>query len=58
MVVIAEDWIKSKYITVDSYGWHCSDDAPNSIKKKFKEFMALINSEQTVMPTSEALENE
>lgn len=44
MMVVAGDWIKSKYITIDEDGWHCSDDAPDSIKKEFYNFMSQVNS--------------
>lgn len=44
MTLVAGDWIKSEYITIDETGWHCSDDAPDDIKQKFEEFMEKVNS--------------
>ena len=44
MAVIAyDDWMQSECITIDEDGWKCSEDAPEEIKKKFNEFMALAN---------------
>lgn len=43
MTISSEDWMNSKYITVDEKGWHCSDDAPEEIKKAFKEFMKMAD---------------
>ena len=43
MMILTEEWMESKYITVDSDGWHCSEDAPEENKQKFKEFMEEVN---------------
>lgn len=39
MISTYEDWMDSEFITVDEKGWHISDDAPDELKKKFKEFI-------------------
>jgi hypothetical protein len=41
-----EDWMKSEYITVDEKGWHISDDAPDDLKEKFREF--IVKAEQGI----------
>ena len=43
MIVLAGEWIKSKYITIDEDGWHCSPDAPEDIRKQYDEFMSMVN---------------
>ena len=44
MIIEYEDWMRSEYITIDEKGWHCSEDAPAEIKKKFKEFINMTKS--------------
>ena len=39
-----EELMNSEYITVDEKGWHISDDAPEELKEKFKEFMKKAES--------------
>ena len=48
MIVVAGDWIKSEYITIDESGWHCSDDAPDDIKQKFEDYMSQVNGSVTI----------
>lgn len=39
MKIHDEELMNSEYITVDEKGWHISDDAPEELKNKFKEFI-------------------
>lgn len=39
MRIIDEELMNSEFVTVDEKGWHISDDAPDELKKKFKEFI-------------------
>lgn len=39
MKIYDETLMNSEYITVDEKGWHISDDAPEELKKRFKEFI-------------------
>ena len=43
MMVVAGEWINSKYISFDEYGLHCADDAPDEIKKQYYEYMSTVN---------------
>ena len=39
MKIFDEDLMNSNFVTVDEKGWHISDDAPDELKEKFKEFI-------------------
>ncbi len=39
MKIFDEELMNSEHITVDEKGWHISDDAPEELKLKFREFM-------------------
>lgn len=44
MVVDAPTFIKSPYLIIDEKGWRLKENAPDQLKKEFKEFMNLIKS--------------
>ena len=39
MRIYDKELMNSKYVIVDERGWHISDDAPDDLKEKFKEFI-------------------
>ena len=39
MKIFDEELLNSEYVTVDETGWHISEDAPEELKKKFKDFI-------------------
>ena len=39
MKIIDEELMNSEFVTVDEKGWHISNDAPDELKEKFKEFI-------------------
>lgn len=39
MKIHDEELLNSEFVTVDEKGWHISDDAPEALKEKFKEFI-------------------
>lgn len=49
MTTVFEDWMKSEYITIDSDGWHCSEYAPDDIKKKFSDFLKRVKTDSVII---------
>lgn len=43
MINNAPDFIDSTYLIIDASGWHLRGDAPEDLKKKFKEYMDSLN---------------
>jgi hypothetical protein len=43
MISNAPDFINSPYLIIDATGWHLRADAPDDLKKKFKDYMDSLN---------------